>query len=192
MSDIRRSIPTLYKDILFRSKLEADWARAFDALKIEWQYEKEGRYFGNQFYLPDFWLPRSRQFVEVKGVFEPDDCRKIGALLEHIPARPFTDRDECPDIAIVACMPNGEFLGWMRGADLPRHPTVLELSQRASKELRLFGCTICGGWWFADDSLSWTCQCCGGGWGNGHIAMDFASPLPGFPDVDSLTASFLD
>jgi hypothetical protein len=52
----RRSIPTRYKKILFRSKLEADWARAFDALGVEWQYEVEGRYFGDVFYLPDFYL----------------------------------------------------------------------------------------------------------------------------------------
>src|SRR5690242_11919488 len=107
----RRSIQTRYAGIVFRSKLEADWARAFDALGVEWQYEHEGRYFGDVFYLPDFWLPRSRQFVEVKAVFEPDDCRKIQRLLQHIEPRPHLNGLTL-DIPIVAALPNGRFYGW--------------------------------------------------------------------------------
>lgn len=175
----RRSIPTLYNGIRFRSKLEADWARSFDALGIVWEYEADGRYFGDDFYLVDFWLPRSQQWLEVKGVFEPDDVRKIGALLTHVEPRRFTDLD-CPDIALVACTPNGEFLGWERGA-VRRDASVLELSRLASREIKAFACSVCGGWWFADDSLSWRCQCCGIAPGNAHIASEFASPLPGFP-----------
>lgn len=183
MSMERRSIPTRYNDILFRSKLEADWARAFDALGIEWQYELEGRYFGQQFYLPDFFLPRSRQFIEVKGVFEPNDCRKIVALLRDVAPRPFTCSDTCPDIALVACLPNGVFLGWERGVGDPLG-SILSLSRAASHDLRAFACSVCGGWWFADDSMSWRCQCCGAYAGNGNIASDLASPLPGFPHLD--------
>lgn len=180
---MKRSIQTEYNGITFRSKLEADWARAFDALGIAWEYEPKGRYFGpDQFYLVDFWLPRSRQWVEVKGVFEPDDCRKIAALLEYVEPRPYTDPEICPDIALVACTPNGAFLGWQRGV-ADRHTTLLELSRRASKEVRAFACAICGGWWFADDSCSWRCQCCGAATGNAHIVSEFASPLPGFPHL---------
>jgi hypothetical protein len=185
MSAENRSIRTRYKDILFRSKLEADWARAFDALGIRWEYEDEGRYFGDVFYLVDFWLPASRQFVEVKGVFEPNDVRKVAALLSNVEARPFTDPDECPDVALVACEPNGVFRGWVRGV-VDRHANLLELSQKASRELRLFACAICAGWWFADDSLSWRCQCCGATSGNGHILSDIGSPLPGFPALDDI------
>lgn len=177
------SIPTEYNGTRFRSKLEADWARAFDALGIVWEYEPHGRYFGpDAFYLVDFYLPRSHQWVEVKGVFEPDDCRKIAALLEHIEPRPFTDPEVCPDIALIACTPGGHFTGWQRGV-VDRHANLLELSRKASKEIRAFGCGLCGGWWFADDSLSWRCQCCGAAPGNAHVVADFGSPLPGFPNL---------
>lgn len=77
---VRRSIPTRYRDILFRSKLEADWARTFDGLGLEWEYEPEGMYLGNLFYLPDFWLPAAKQYVEVKGVMDEMSLRKAVLL----------------------------------------------------------------------------------------------------------------
>lgn len=171
----QHSIRTRYKDILFRSKLEADWARCFDALGLAWDYEPEGQYFGAQFYLVDFYLPKSRQWVEVKGVFEPDDVRKVVAFLEHVKARPFTG-EMCPDIALVACEPNGVFRGWERGVCRPTD-SLLDLSRRACHELALFSCARCGGWWFADEALSWRCQCCGAYDGDGHLADRLTSPL---------------
>jgi hypothetical protein len=170
----KRSIRTVYNGLEFRSKLEADWARYFDSLGIAWEYEKRGHYFGNVFYLPDFWLPRSRQFVEVKGVFEPDDCRKIQALLSHVQARPLTD-DECPDIAIVACEPDGVFRGWVRSAT-PADGWWQFLTKSA-RAVELLGCAVCGGWWFADTDWSWRCQCCGVAAGNAHVAAAVASPI---------------
>ncbi len=182
---IRRSIQTDYRGILFRSKLEADYARVFDTLGVEWQYEPNGRYFGNQFYLVDFYLPRSKQWVEVKGVFEPADVRKIVAFLEHIEPRPHTNADTCPDIALVACEPNGVFRGWVRGA-VSRDDNLLALSRKACRELDLLACAKCGGWWFADVDLSWRCQCCGAYEGNGHLASMLSSPFPEFPNVHAL------
>jgi hypothetical protein len=58
MSEIK-PIDTLYKGYLFRSRLEARWAKFFDALGIQWEYEKEGYDLGDAgWYLPDFWLPQ--------------------------------------------------------------------------------------------------------------------------------------
>lgn len=184
MGAVKRSIPTEYRGITFRSKLEADWARAFDTIGLEWQYEPVGKYFGDVFYLVDFFLPKSRQWVEVKGVFEPADVRKIVSLLEHIPPRPYTGED-CPDIALVACEPNGVFRGWQRGA-CRSDANLLDMSLSACKNLRLFACAVCAGFWFADDSMSWQCQCCGYNKGNGHIVVDEGSPFPGFPDLTAI------
>jgi hypothetical protein len=69
---------------------------------------------------------------------------------------------------------------------------MLELSQRACHNLRLFACVICAGFWFADDSMSWRCQCCGYSAGNGHIACDIGSPLPGFPDLTAVRSMAFD
>lgn len=177
----RRSIRTRYHGVLFRSKLEADWARAFDALGVEWEYEREGQYFGDVFYLPDFWLPRSRQFVEVKGVFEPEDCRKIQALLKHVEPRPYTG-DDVPDIQIVAAVPDGKFYGWTRTTRPATDDFFTFLTQQA-RPLLLAQCARCSGWWFCDADAGWTCQCCGVGDGRRHLRDAVASPLPDWPLV---------
>lgn len=66
MSEIK-AIETQYKGYRFRSRLEARWAVFFDALGIEWEYEKEGYDLGEAgWYLPDFWLPSASMFTEIK------------------------------------------------------------------------------------------------------------------------------
>lgn len=62
-----RSIPTKYKDIIFKSKLEAKWAKWLDEKQIIWAYEEEGIDLYGEWYLPDFWLPEIRTILEVKG-----------------------------------------------------------------------------------------------------------------------------
>jgi hypothetical protein len=65
--------PTTYRGVAMRSQLEARWAGVLDAAGIEWEYEphvvnlgrSRGKWVGG--YLPDFWLPRVRTWIEVKG-----------------------------------------------------------------------------------------------------------------------------
>lgn len=67
MTQTIKAIETQYKGYRFRSRLEARWAVFFDALNIKWEYEKEGYELGEAgWYLPDFWLPELKFFVEVK------------------------------------------------------------------------------------------------------------------------------
>lgn len=77
-----KAIETQYRGHRFRSRLEARWAVAFDMLKIQWEYEKEGYDLGSDgLYLPDFWLPQWRVHLEVKGdVPTADEERKCMAL----------------------------------------------------------------------------------------------------------------
>lgn len=76
-------IETWYNGIKFRSRTEARWAKFFDCLNIEWEYEKEGFVMDDgTWYLPDFWLPtfEGGMFVEVKGKFtqqEKELCRDL-------------------------------------------------------------------------------------------------------------------
>lgn len=73
-----QAIQTRYRGCHFRSRLEARWAVFFDALEIDWQYEPQGFIvsgccYGPEDqvdetpYLPDFYLPHSETWVEVKG-----------------------------------------------------------------------------------------------------------------------------
>lgn len=68
-----KPIPTMYREILFRSRTEARWALLLDLFGIRWDYEAEGYQLASCWYLPDFWLPRFECFAEVKGVAEQWD-----------------------------------------------------------------------------------------------------------------------
>jgi hypothetical protein len=65
-----KAIETRYNGYRFRSRLEARWAVFFDALELDWEYEKEGYDLDESGpYLPDFWLPdidSGGMWVEVK------------------------------------------------------------------------------------------------------------------------------
>lgn len=62
-----KPIETQYKGYRFRSRLEARWAVFFDALGLQWEYEKQGyKLPGVGWYLPDFWLPQANLWVEIK------------------------------------------------------------------------------------------------------------------------------
>lgn len=80
-------IETEYNGFRFRSRLEARWAVAFDAMCIEYEYEPEGfiLHDGTK-YLPDYRLKNVRYrgydksdplYVEVKGEMTPEDLHKI-------------------------------------------------------------------------------------------------------------------
>ena len=58
------AIPTTYKGIEFRSRLEAKWAFVFDQLGWSWEYEP----IDLKGYIPDFilTLPRAPMLVEIK------------------------------------------------------------------------------------------------------------------------------
>lgn len=71
-----RAIETSYAGCRFRSRLEARWAVFFDTLGIAWQYEVQGYVAGTyepRAYLPDFWLPGTGTWAEVKGSDEAVD-----------------------------------------------------------------------------------------------------------------------
>jgi hypothetical protein len=63
-----KAIETVYDGYRFRSRLEARWAVFFKTLGVKYEYEKEGFELGGDVrYLPDFWLPEQKCWVEIKG-----------------------------------------------------------------------------------------------------------------------------
>lgn len=62
-----KAIETHYNGYRFRSRLEARWAVFFDAAGIPYEYEPEGFHLpNNEMYLPDFYLPWFKMYVEIK------------------------------------------------------------------------------------------------------------------------------
>lgn len=144
----RPSIPTIYKGTRFRSKLEADWARCFDAHGVVWRYEDHGVYCGETFVCPDFWLPKAGQYFEVKAVLHQRDVPKFSALARHIAK----GAGECPPF-IVFGWPDGVLsLAWADG------PDGLAF---CADSVALVACLACGVRYFIDTAGSWTCAACG-------------------------------
>ncbi len=91
-----KAIETVYKGFRFRSRLEARWAVFFDSLGIKWEYEKEGyekeEHDGKIIrYLPDFFLPESETWVEVKPSETEltKEGEKLGIILDFGSPLPF-------------------------------------------------------------------------------------------------------
>jgi len=74
-------IETLFDGYRFRSRTEARWAVFFKTVGFRYFYEREGFKLRSQWYLPDFWLPEIKFWLEVKGD-EPTDEEQ--ALCEEL------------------------------------------------------------------------------------------------------------
>ena len=66
MSKQFKAIETKFDGYHFRSRLEARWAVFFKTLGIPYEYEKEGFDLDGVWYLPDFYLPGQRHWLEIK------------------------------------------------------------------------------------------------------------------------------
>lgn len=71
-----------YKKILFRSSWEVAYAKYLDKQGIEWQYESKTFDLGETTYTPDFYLPKSDTYVEIKGWWR-DDAKKKFKLFKN-------------------------------------------------------------------------------------------------------------
>lgn len=82
---VYKAIETYYNGFHFRSRLEARWAVFFDHLGIKYLYEPQGFVLGEEkiCYLPDFYLPELKTWIEVKGVMTKDDEKKIKYFIEE-------------------------------------------------------------------------------------------------------------
>lgn len=82
----RKRVP--YAGRLFRSTFEARFARALDRRGIAWEYEPRRFDLGACTYLPDFYLPETGAFWEVKGWFGPRSQRVTRMFRERYPDVP--------------------------------------------------------------------------------------------------------
>jgi hypothetical protein len=83
-----KAIDTLYNGYRFRSRLEARWAVFLDFLRVPYQYEPEGFDLEGLWYLPDFWLPQQRCWLEVKPRDKETDadlqkCKRLARATGH-------------------------------------------------------------------------------------------------------------
>ena len=174
MNDIK-PIETVYKGYRFRSRLEAKWAVFFDSLGIRWIYEPEGLYINGIYYLPDFYLPESKQFFEVKGILSDIDMGKINALINA----GYSVTIGYDDGAFRACD------DWGTIGDKNHERELYELTNDYSL---LCQCKTCGKYWFMGNAGIYTCQCCGEYDGDHH----FVSVMECRIDDDGNVSEFSD
>lgn len=69
----------------FRSSYEANIARYFNYVGIKWEFEKHRVFLDSiqRFYVPDFYLPETNTFVEVKGLYREDALEKLVAFISE-------------------------------------------------------------------------------------------------------------
>lgn len=63
----KHGIGSYYKSIWMRSSWEIAYAKYLDKNNIKWEYEPKTFNLGNCTYTPDFYLPESDTYVEIKG-----------------------------------------------------------------------------------------------------------------------------
>ena len=112
------SIPTTYRGIRFRSRLEAKWATVFDLLGWSWEYEP----LDLNGWIPDFLIRTASKpiLVEVKPILalDPDVVRKIESAFSAPPPHPERQDWEAPyDLLILALAPFNDgdeaCIGWI-------------------------------------------------------------------------------
>ena len=66
-----------YKGMWFHSSWESKFARFLDVRKIKWLYESKTFDLGEMTYTPDFYLPETDTYIEIKGYWRPDAEKKF-------------------------------------------------------------------------------------------------------------------
>lgn len=74
----------------FRSRYEANYARFLNFTKVKWEYEAKTFWFekikrGSRSYTPDFYLPASNEYHEVKGWMDPKSATKLKRMAKYYP-----------------------------------------------------------------------------------------------------------
>jgi len=67
----------IYKKINMRSGWEIGYAKYLDSDRIRWFYEPKTFDLGKTSYIPDFYLPKTNTYIEIKGYWRDDAKKKF-------------------------------------------------------------------------------------------------------------------
>lgn len=149
-----KAIPTIYKGIQFRSRLEATWAAFFDNVGWKWEYEPCD--FNG--YIPDFVLHFATPlYVEVKPAMSEDELK---------PAIDKAMRSGCPNILALLASPVDTEL-WN---DSKRIGIIQDEHSCQYDTAVLMICTECQNLTIISHYGGWHCRVCGA-WDGDHYLM---------------------
>jgi hypothetical protein len=156
-------IPTTYKGVRMRSRLEARWAAFFDLIGWDWTYEP----LDLAGYIPDFGIrfePGRVIVVEVKPALSLDELALAQRKVEHsgwpreallVGADLFEPTSTTPLVGLIA----------------ERVETPDDQKAFAWGPARLFECLSCGRVSVLAEDGSWACRACGCDGGNSHLGQ---------------------
>lgn len=121
-----RAIPTEYNGIKFKSRLESTVAWLLDAMGAEWQYEPKSFLLPNGVqYMPDFWCPGMRLWIETRGYDSPKGRKQILGFCDHLygsmPWYGHLEEDGEPDPSICYMIVGPHGIGWS-GVEIRGYP----------------------------------------------------------------------
>lgn len=133
-----------YSGKVFRSRLEARWALYLDLLGIDWDYEPcFYKVSDSLYYLPDFYLPNQRLWLEVKGApfFDAESFAKVVNSVAG--KRPIPTRD-APYQAAGTIIMGGSFQSL--GTNMPEHVAVTSATSGKASFKRMSWAQTPNGW----------------------------------------------
>lgn len=156
-----KAIPTKWKGITYRSRLEARWAVFFEEMKWRFMYEPEGYVVSeNECYLPDFLLFTHEDFpvfVEIKPTWPDNDIEKLRTFADRAP------HSLLLAIGFPGTVPRGE-CDLVGGYNLTLlHGTDCEECRGECEKPHVFACCRkCDSviLWFPPEDDEWVCGCC--------------------------------
>lgn len=149
-----KALPTSYAGVEFRSRLEARTAMLLDQHQLDWHYEAEGFELSDGTrYLPDFWLPRIRTYIEVKGQNVPGVEKA-----ERFAAEVVGDEWEHPtDMVLIATLDRRERWASMRPTG--DHYDALRLVNALGASVFGTDCPACSTLQWVN-ICAWRCRAC--------------------------------
>ena len=156
-----KAIETVYKGYRFRCRLEARWAVFFDAIGLPFEYEPEGFTLDDGTkYLPDFWLPSLKMWVEIKSAIDVVETMSLDADPFSTPM--IQKLRSCDLFKLMRRFRNGQH--W---------PIACIIGQPGQHRIWFFGWDLSNssGGEFEDDNASWCIA-------NGKVTLDLHIKTP--------------
>lgn len=149
------AIPTTYRGVLMRSRLEAKWAAFYDLVQWRWAYEP----IDLNGYIPDFVLEFHRpMLVDIKPSLE------LTALAERAHALAATIQWKGELITSGALLMDMDDTLPCAGRLVERYDQTLSVGLAI-----IFRCLSCNGISIRSHDGSWRCRLCDAYEGNGHV-----------------------
>lgn len=157
--NILKAIPREYKGVEYRSTTESKVAEIFDKYGTKFIYEPEGYSLNGMLYIPDFYLPEIKTFVEVKGPTN-SDLSKPKALLESLCESLTEDEKQenwwLPKYIVVIIYSDGTFYSAEETEDDIKRQIAMHY-----KELLFATCFKCNKKYFVGCDRGYACRACG-------------------------------